>query len=262
MRGNVEISGDISVELAPQHGRLLRHALGVLNSGTPDTYEYTIGTAPPGLTIEKQFPDIAGGYNYFQYTGCKVNSLKMTFKSEGPIDCSFSFMGADETIAETSADADPTDAGHDPFDAFNAVITDKDDASIGSVTELDFTLENNLDGNTYVIDGTGKRKALPAGIAKVSGTLKALFENITLYNLAVNNTETSIKVTLTKGTGAGTDGNEKLTIEMQEIKYAQSAPVISGPQGVMVELPFEAYYDNGANASAMKMTLLAASAFC
>lgn len=262
VRGNVDVAGDIAFELAPQHGRILRHALGQLNSGVVGTYEFTVGELPQGMTIEKQFVGIAGGYEYFQYTGCKVNSLKMNFKSEGMIECSASIMGANETLAATAADASPTDYGNDPFDGFQAAITDINAVSLGNITELDLTIENNLDGSSYVIDGTGKRKSLPAGTTKVTGTLKALFEDITLYNKAINHTESSIKAVLTRGTGAGTAGNEKLTIELAEVLFHPQAPVVGGPQGVLVELPFEAYYGNHANASAIKMTLLAPNPYC
>jgi hypothetical protein len=262
VRGNVDVSGDISFELAPQHGRILRHALGALNSGVGGTYEFTIGTLPEGMTIEKQFLGVGGGYEYFQYTGCKINSLKMAFKAEGMIECSASIMGANEVLSATPADASPSDMGHDPFDGFQATITDINGATIGNVTEIDFSVENNLDGSSYIIDGTGKRKSLPAGTAKVTGNLKCLFEDVTLYNRAINHTESSIKIVLQRGTGAGTDGNEKLTIEIAEVLFHPQAPVVGGPQGVLVELPFEAYYDDNASASAIKMTLLAASPFC
>ena len=262
VRGNVEVSGDIAFELAPQHGRILRHSLGVLVSGVANTYEYTIGPLPAGMTIEKQFVGIGGGYEYFQYTGCRINSLKMNFKSEGMIECSVSVMGANETLSATAADSSPEDVGHDPFDGFQATITDVSAASLGNITELDFTVENNLDGSSYVIDGTGKRKALPAGSAKVTGTLKALFEDVTLYNKAINHTESSIKVVLQRGTGAGTAGNEKLTITISEVLFHPQAPVVGGPQGVVVELPFEAYYRDNADVSAIKMVLLAAGTYC
>jgi hypothetical protein len=214
------------------------------------------------MTVEKQFTGITGTTQYFQYTGCKVNSLKMNFKSEGMIDCSVSLMGATETLATSAADAAPSDYGHDPFDGFQATITDKDGGTLGDIAELDFTVENNLDGNSYIIDGTGTRKSIPAGTAKVSGNLKALFKDVTLYNKAINHTESSIKVVLTRGTGAGTATNEKLTITMEELIYQPNAPVVSGPQGVMVELPFEAYYRDGSLTSAIKMVLLAPNPYC
>lgn len=263
VRGNVDVAGDVNFELAPQHGKLFTHALGVCASGVAGTYTYTIGSLPTGLTFEKQFTQITDAERYWQYIGCKINSLRMNFKSEGMIECSVSVMGAKETLATSSADAAPDDFGHDPFDGFQATVTDKDDVTLGSITEIDFTIENNLDGSMYVMDGTGQRKSIPAGTAKVTGNLKALFENSTLYNRAINHTESSIKIIMKRGTGAGTAGNEQLTILMSEIVYHPQAPVVAGPQGVMVELPFEAYYrDSGASpAGALTMELKASEAY-
>ena len=38
---------------------------------------------------------------------------------------------------------------------------------------------------------------------------------------------------------------------MDEVKYGEDAPAIEGPTGVLVNLPFEAFYDNDAQASAI-----------
>ena len=40
-----------------------------------------------------------------------------------------------------------------------------------------------------------------------------------------------------------------------ELLYQPDAPVIAGPQGVLVELPFVAYYDNSTEATTMQMIL-------
>lgn len=111
-----------------------------------------------------------------------------------------------------------------------------------------------------MIGGAGQRVSLPAGIAKVSGQVTALFENVTLYNLAIAHTETTLQVILTKGTGAGTAGNEKMTFNFDEVIFKPQAPVIPDPKGILVELPFEAYYDNDTDASAMWIELLNSSA--
>ncbi len=261
VRGNVDISGDITIELSPQHGRLLRHVYGgyaTAVTGEMYTHTYKIGALPVGMVIEKQFTDIDSA-RYFQYNGCRVNSFKLSTKSEGMIECSVSVMGAKETIAVNTMDATPTDLGFTPFEAFEAAIT-KDSVSLGGVTEIEFTLENNLDGDNYIIDGTGERDSMPAGSAKVSGTVRAIFDSITLYNLAINNTECSLSLVFTKGTGAGTSGNEKLTFTFDEVIFKPQAPIVDGPTGVMVELPFEAFYRDGSEATAARAVLLSTTA--
>ena len=269
VRGNVDVAGDLSFELAHQHGRLLRHALGVYTAVSGEsvsmpagTFKHTmkVGNLPVGLSIEKQFTDLATA-EYFQYSGCRVNSLKIAVKSEGMVESSVSFMGAKETVAASSMCANPVDLGHDPFDGFSAAVTDKNGASLGDVTEISFTLENNLDGSNYVIDGTGQRKSVPAGTAKITGNLKAMFEDVILYNKALNYTESSVKVTFTRGTGAGTAGNEKLTIMIQELIFKPKAPAISGPQGMLVDLDFEGYYGDDVGASAFTLELLSTRSY-
>lgn len=262
VRGNTDVSGDVTVELAPQHGRLLKHAFGSYTAATGVagqwyTHTFKIGSMPAGLVIEKQFTDLDTPA-YFMYNGCRINSFRFSAKPEGMIEASFSILGAKETVGAASMDAGPTDLGHTPWDGMTATIT-RGGASLGTVTEIDFTLENNLDGNTFVIDGTSERYSLPAGTAKVSGTLKALFDSTTLYDLAVDYTETTLTIAFTSGTGDGTSGNEKLTFYVDELVFKPQAPVIDGPTGVLVELPFEAYYNDAAEASAFRAILLSST---
>jgi hypothetical protein len=258
----MNVSGEINFELSPQYGRLLKHifgSYGVAGGAAPYTHTYKIGTLPVGMVIEKQFADLATP-QYFLYNGCKINSFKLGTKAEGMIDCSVGILGAKETVGTGAYDATLTDLGHTPFDGFEAAITEGG-SSIAIVTEMDFTLENNLDGSIFVIDGTGQRASLPEGTARVSGTIKALFDSLALYTKAVNHTESSLAITFQKGTGTGaTAGNEKLTFSLDELIYKPNAPVVTGPQGVMVELPFEAYYNDDADASALRAVLLSPTA--
>lgn len=257
VRGNTEISGDIPFELSPQHGRLFQHIYGHYGyaaTGEMSTHTFKVGSLPNGLVIEKQFLDLASP-KYFQYNGCRVNSFTMSCKSEGMIECSVNIMGAKETEAINTMDSTPTDLGFTPFDAFEAALT-KDGSALAGVTEFEFTLENNLDGSNYVIDGTGERDSLPAGSAKVTGTLRAIFDSTTLYDLAIANTEIALTICFTKGNGDGSSGNEKMTFSFDEVILKPQAPVVTGPAGVLVELPFEAYYSDAAAATAARMVLL------
>jgi hypothetical protein len=257
VRGNVEVAGDVNFELAPQYGKLLRHIFGnytAVSGAGFSTHTYKVGDLPAGgLNIEKQFTDLATS-QYFKYVGCKINSFKFSVKSEGFIDCSVNVMGAKEYVKPGSMDGNPVDLGHTPFDGFGCTITEGG-LALAVATTLDFTLENGLDGNTYVIDGTGERYSMPDGTVKVSGSINALFDSMTMYNKALNNTETAIVITLTNGTGVGTAGNEKLVLTLPEIIFKPQAPVVSGPTGVLVELPFEAYYNDDVNATTLMAVL-------
>ena len=258
VRGNVDVSGDINFELSPQYGKLFKHifgSYGVAGGAAPYTHTYKIGALPVGMCIEKQFTDLATD-KYFLYNGCRVNSFRLAAKPEGMIDCSVSIMGAKETIGAATFDATATDNGHTPFDGFSGSIQ-RGGSPLGTVTEIDFTLDNALDGNNYVLDGTGQRYSLPEGQAKVTGTVKILFEDDVLYALAVAHTETTLELHFTKGAGTGASaGNEKMSFYFDEVIFKPQSPVISGPTGLLVELPFEAYYNDDTDASALRMVLL------
>ena len=257
-RGNRDVTGSINIEFAPQYGLMLQHVFGstTTTGAGPYTHTHKIGNLPLGMTIEKYFGDLAIPY-YFRYNGVRVNSFKLAIKPEGPITGSFDLIGCKETIGSgnVSFDPTPTDRSHTPFDGFECTITEGGVAlAIGS--EINFSIENGLDGNNYVIDGTGERYSLPEGLVKVTGNIKCLFDSVAMYNKAVAHSESSLQVTLTKGTGAGTAGNEKTIFYFDELIYKPAAPVVEGPTGLFVSLDFEAYYGDDADASALRIACM------
>jgi hypothetical protein len=262
IRGAVNVGGDISIELAPQYGRLLKHIFGgygVAGAAAPYTHTYTIGDLPVGMLIEKAFLDLATD-KFFQYSGCKIGSFKVSGKSSGPVDCSVTIMGAKETIATSSFDGTATDLGHTPFDGMSATVK-QGGSTLGIATSVDLTLDNSLDGDTYVMDGTGTRYSMPEGQAKVSGKLTTLFESTTLYELAIANTESSLELAFALGAGTGaTVGAEKLTFYIDELIFKPKSPTINGPKGLVVDLDFIGYFNNGSGSSAMRAVLLTPTA--
>jgi hypothetical protein len=241
--------------LNPYMTTFFKNLLGSMTTSGVNPYSHVgkIANLPVGLSIEKQFTDIA---QFILYNGCRVSSFKVSVSAEGIINCTWGIMGAKENAATiiTSLDPSPTDYGHNPFDAFEASI-EEGGATIATVSSFDLTVDNGLDGNNYVIGGGGERRSLPAGIVKVSGKISALFEDMSLYTKALSHTESSLKITLKKGDGLGSANNESIEFHLEELVYAPNSPAISGPTGVLVDLDFEAYYDNGNNASALMVTV-------
>ena len=82
-----------------------------------------------------------------------------------------------------------------------------------------------------------------------------MFTDTALYAKAKNLTESSLDFTLKRGTGDGTDGNETLQIVTPELIFKPSAPAIDGPKGIKATYEFEGFYDNGADATALKMII-------
>lgn len=283
-RGNYETGGDITTELNAQMYAILKYAVG--GSVTVDSLAATIvpnnaavGTPPyistfkidqlPSFCLEKKFVDLTTP-KFHQYTGCKVAKLSVGIKTDGLIDLSVGVMGADMIVASNSmaksgADQNGFDLSyiHKPFEAFELLAADLKvgGTAVAYISTLNIDLENNLDGGVYVVGGTGARKAMPAGVIKVSGKISCLFSDSTgadssaLIADAIAGTEKSIDCTFTRGTGVGTVGNEKLRIVLPEILLAVGTPPISGYGGLFVEFNYTAFYENNSDATTLMMVL-------
>jgi hypothetical protein len=254
-RGNKDVGGSITTELNPFMGKLFKHLLGSNTTTGTGPYVHTmkVGALPTSLCIEKQFSDLATP-QYFLYNGCRINKASFDFGTEGVIPLVFDFIGKKETMSTASFHASPVDYGHIPFDMFEASIQEGG-AAIASVSHIKLDIENQLDNGIYVIGGNGERRAIPEGSTLVSGTVTALFEDVALLNKAINYTESSLQVTLSRGNGLGSAGNESLDILLPEIIYGKASPLVSGPKGVLVELPISAFYDNASQATSIQMVL-------
>jgi len=254
--GNHNVSGQLSCELQAYIGRLLKGTLGACTTTGSDPYTHVIKVGPdiPSFTIEKGFTDL-GTPQYMKYNGCKIGSMSLNIKPEGFQEISFNFTGVKETIGAASFDATMTDMGKQSWSGFEGSITEGGGA-IATVMDASISIENGLDTSIYCIGGAGLRAALPPGMVKVTGNIKALFDSVTLYNKALAGTESALEFAFSKGTGDGSAGNEKLTITIPELIYEPKTPVVSGPSGVMIDLPFHAYYNTDAAASAIHMELM------
>lgn len=256
-RGLDDVSGDISTELQAYLGQIYK---GVLGSSTPTgtgpyTHTIKIGTSIPSFIIERKYPTLG---KFFKYNGCKFGKLSMDVTAKGFQKITVSVSGAKETIGDTAFDSTPTDLGKVSFDGRSIALIEEGgvaSAVISKITGL--TIDNGLDlgEDNYVLGGDGSRDSIPDGYTKVTGTVHALFKDLTLYQKAISGTESSIRVQYKLGDGLGSAGNESLELKIPELVYSPKTPPIAGPKGVMVELPFEAYYENSTEGTALQLIL-------
>lgn len=222
------------------------------------TYKHTlkIGAALPSFLVEKGFADIS---QYFKYQGCKFGKFSLDISPSGAQKISFDLLGASETSG-SSAYAAPTDPGQANFDGLAIGTIEEGGVAIATVSSISgLSVDNQLDGDTYLIGGGGTRGGINEGLVKVSGTLKALFENLTLYNKALNSTESSLRVVYNRGTGAGTANNESLEIKIPELIFGVKTPAVDKPGGLWVEMEFTGYYTDSAEATSAQIILKNAS---
>jgi len=247
--GNINVSGSIEVPVDQIYmGYILKALLGApvtTGSAAPYTHVFKMSDTQPSLTIENGFTDI-GVYNV--YTGCKINKFAISFGGDGELKCSLNFLGCKEIIGNASIDATPTSYSLKRFGNFQATLKEGG-ANVAVATSVDTSIDTGLDGDTYVLGGGGFRQSINEGVANISGTIKAFFENLTLLNKAINGTESSVEIKLAKLTNS-------LTFLYPEVIYERNSPGIDGPKGVSIDLPYRAYYDDSAEGSSLIVTLV------
>lgn len=210
------------------------------------THTFKLGAAQPSLVLEKKFATATA--TYMKLNGCKISKFSMAAGGDGELTANLDIEGAKETVGTTAYDATLTAIALTRFNQFQAAITEGG-STLANCTAFSFDLDMGLDTDVYVIGGSGYRGDLPEGIASVGGTLTVLFENTTLLTKAINNTETALVLTFTNGTNI-------LRFTFPEVLLKMATPGITGPQGVRLELPWQAFYGNGADATAMKVELI------
>lgn len=252
--GNVSVAGNFTHPLhLDAFGFIQKHAIGVPVTTGADPYEHlskvgfdeaVAGDLPPGLSLEIGYTDLA---HYQIMTGCKINTLGVDVSSEGVTSFDIGIVGQDFAASGTPADASPAVFASTVLGNFSAAI-EEGGAAIAYVTAADFTLNNNIDTGLYVVGGSGQVAELPEGIASLSGNITALFQSSDLLDKAIGATETSLKMTWTQG-------SHSLEFLIPEMQYEPKAPSISGEKGVLITLPFKAFYTDSTEATILQSTL-------
>jgi hypothetical protein len=209
------------------------------------SHEFVVGDSMPSLILEKGFTDIG---QYALHAGCKLGSLKLEAGGDGELTVSMGVMGATETLSTSPYDASPVAVAIKRFNSFQASLSEGG-VAMAAGTKASLDINFNLDGDQYVIGGGGVRGGLPEGVLAISGSLSALFEDTTLLDKAIGGTESSLSL-------AFVSGHHSLAIDVEELRYGRQSPGISGPKGILVELPWQGYYADGAAGSSVVFTLV------
>lgn len=190
----------------------------------------SVGTTDVSFTGEKGFTDIG---QYLSYKGLMVSKMNMSIKPNAEIPVTFEFIGKD-AVAPTSTPLKASPAAYSsnsPFDSFTGSITEGG-SSIAYVTALDFSLDNQSTGSQVIFSNT--INDVVDGKAKVTGTVTAYFTSAALLTKFINETTSSIVVTLTSLE------NDSLAINFASIKYMGGDPEVSGEGPIELSMPFEA----------------------
>jgi len=238
------VAGDLSIEVYPEGvGKLFKHALGRIfsagPSGTSNYYVHRIlpsGSLPAGLRVE-----VARDAQTWQYNGMKVNQMTLSCAIGEPLTATFSFLGYNESDATKTTGLTLTTLSPFTYDEGKCYLD-------GSATETEIT-GFTITVNNMLADSKGKlgskfRVEIPkSGFMEVTGTLNMEFDDKTVYNKFINQTETAIQLKFTSDStfGAGATAYD-FQIDMPRCIYTGETPNISGPDVIYHDMPFIAFY--------------------
>lgn len=240
--GNKQAGGSVEVDLRKgDFDEFIESAF--FNSFSTNVVK--VGTTPKYFTIEDAAEDIS---QYRKFTGMSVSGMSVSIAPNQMVSTTFDLVGKDMTQAATTASTGgtPTAASsNQPFDSYSGTISDGGSA-VSIVTSIDFSIQNSL-APTFVV-GSDAAQSLEYGRAVVEGTMTVYYEDATLINKFLNETESSIEVSVDDPTGANS-----YTFLFPRVKYNGASVPVQNPQSRLITMPFVALYD-GTEGTNIKLT--------
>lgn len=237
--GNRQVSGEIAVELSPRDFDSFLEA-AFFNTWTSNVLK--IGQTLKTFSIEDGAQDV-GQYRLF--TGCAVSSMSCSIAPNQMAQTTFNWVGKDMSISTTSVDPTKTAPyALPPFDSCSGQIKVGNAGGTASVvatiSSIEFTIDNAT-AATFVV-GQCSTPQLEFGMATVSGTISAYFENLDFYNRFLNETETRVEFELDTP-----DGLNTYTFVFPRVKFNTGDLPVSGPASRVMTINFSAIYDSTTN---------------
>ncbi len=193
--------------------------------------------------------DAANDISQFRlFTGMSVSTMSVSIAPNQMVTGTFDMVGKTMTQSGStgSTGGTPTAAtSNAPFDSYSGTISDGGSA-VSIVTSIDFSLTNSF-APTFVV-GSDAAQSLEFGRAVVEGTMTVYYEDETLINKFLNETESSIEVSVDDPTGSN-----PYTFLFPRVKYNGAAVPVQNPQSRLITLPFVSLYD-GTEGTNLKLT--------
>lgn len=177
---------------------------------------------------------------YGVFTGLFVNAMTLDIKSDDFVTGSFDIVGMGASaLSGTPLDSTPTASIANPQYAGFDAKTVKEGGSVSTIiTGISLNLQRNANANFAL----GSESAISVGYGEnnLTGTISAYFEDLTLANKFLNETETSLELTLGNGT------SKSYTFLIPRLKLGDGGlPEVTSAGVLIPSLPFQALYHSG-----------------
>lgn len=187
------------------------------------------------------------------FTECRIGQAQVSLPASGNSTVSFDVMGRGMEVYEGGAApffTSPTGpTGTRIMAAVNGLLR-LGGSTIGVVTALDFTVD--LSPSSDPVVGQNFVPEIFLGRFNLTGTMRAMFQDATMLNYFVNETEVELLAFLT---GSSDAAAEAMSFYMPRVKLGGSDVETSGEGGQGISLPFQALKYTGSAAGVAGTTL-------
>jgi hypothetical protein len=204
-----------------------------------------VGTTPKFFSIEDYAADIDQAR---LFAGMSVSTMAISLAPNQMVTTTFGMVGKNMTMSQTQK-TQTAASGAAPFDAYSgdiAIGNVAGSSAVAIVTGLDFTLNNSF-APTFVI-GDDSAPSLEYGRAEVEGTMSVYFENDSLINRFLNETESEISVSVNDPTGVNA-----YTFLFPRVKINSADVGVDGPTSRIISMSFVSLFDT-TQATNLKIT--------
>jgi hypothetical protein len=254
-----EIRADRNVATIVDVGRMVQGTINTfLSYGTFDTWLARLlcsswssdvlknGILQQAATLEKFFEQGATD-SFIRYQACRFNTLDLRLQARQSVSANWGIMGIRSPTPTTAIITGATYTAATTTPVFNAGL---------NVSAMSFTgitaapkiqaMTMNIRNNIYANDVVGSYEPYSHGLGRfeVTGSLTTYFENLDTYNAILGHTDVALSTTLLDELG------NSYVIAIPKVKLLDGGPVVAGNgRAVMLEVPYQAYFDAGSTAS-------------
>lgn len=222
-------------------------SVGSATQGAEGLYRHTfaLGNDLPSLSLYRSV-DFTALSKLFSHNGSKVKKMTFTQEMEEFLKVGFEFVGMNETL--------PTSAATVTYPTFYGVdYTMLGTLTIGgqsyNIKACEISLENPLEEDSYKLGSRTRILVDRNAPRKVSGKFTVYLDAAAIYELFSNQTESALSFIWTSSyLAVGSASYYRMAITVPRVVFQGDAPEVEDHGPVMIELPFEAYYNGSADA--------------
>lgn len=201
----------------------------------------------------------------FNYSGVRVNEMRISAALDEPAKMGFSFVGMDSTQLSNDIESVLTTTANQLLSFVNArfsvegTFASLTSTSFWHVQSVDFKLNNNLKtGNESRRIGSNLLGILPPGMQTYELSVNMRFDTTTAYAAMLAETEYGAEFEFLGNTITGSVGRQTLLVEFQKVTVKDAGdPEISGPDGILTaQVTFNVLRDESATGYACQATVI------